>query len=458
MRKVVIIGGGFAGLSAGTSLAQQDFQVTILEGRQVLGGRAYSFTDPQMQDTVDNGQHLFMGCYYETQRFLDRIGTLQDLRFQRSLSVDFLGDRGRKGSLKASRLPAPWHLLSGLAQLSTLSLGDRARLRHMRAALKRAPMELEKLDQITVEDWLKAAHQSERARRDLWDLIAIATLNEDPAIAAASTFATVLSRAFFEGRQASRLGLSSVGLSDLYTGASMRYIEMRHGDVRTKAPVEHIVFEGKLAKGVQMRQGEFIPADFVISSVPASAFSKLLPETIAETLPAAHTSRQLKFAPIISIHLWFDRPISDRMFAAMLDTQVQWFFNTARIHRNAKDHGHITLVISGAHRFVTWKDTKISSMAMEELYRLFPNAKEAILRRSLVIKELQATLSPTLGTESLRPESATCYPNFFIAGDWTKTGLPATIESACVSGHLCASLVLKSAQESTETHREVTHA
>lgn len=458
-KNVIVIGGGFAGLSAATELAAQGFQVTVLEGRQVLGGRAYSFKDPQTGDSVDNGQHLFMGCYYETQKFLERVGGMHRLRFQNNLSVDFVGDRGRKAKLFCLPLPSPWHLLSGLLRLSTLSWADRARLYFVHKALKKSAENPQRYENVTVEQWLINAKQSERARRHLWDLITIATLNEDPKIASAAPFITVLAQAFFDKRTGSRLGISSVGLSELYVKAATSYLESRGGKVHAKSPVASLEIENGRVRSVQLRDGQRLSADWVISAVAPGAFLKILPENVRLGEPIFQRAAQLKFAPIVSIHLWFDREISRSAFAGLLDTHIQWFFNKARIHESATtSKGYISLVISGAHSFVEWPEKKLLTMALEELRRLFPKAREAALVRSLVIKEHQATLSPAVGSEALRPEHRSPFENLLIAGDWTRTGLPATIESACLSGHACAAMVMSKEMRKAPNVPEVAYA
>lgn len=441
MKSVIVIGGGFAGLSAATALAEQGAPVTVLEGRQILGGRAYSFVDSQTGDSVDNGQHLFMGCYRDTIKFLRRIGSLERLKFQPSLSVEFAGSGGRRAALKCLSLPAPWHLLSGLLRLKTLTWADRWRLRHIRAALKK-PISVEDLDRLTVDQWLTQCRQSDRAKRHLWDLIAVACLNEESRVASAAPFVTVLRQAFFDDPSASCLAFANVGLSDLYVRDAIAYIQKAGGEVRAKCPVHRVVIRNGEVKGVLLRDGTRLEADVVISAVPAWALLKLLPDEIHEKEAYFQPLKKLAYAPIISIHLWFDQKITDDLFAGLLDTHIQWIFNRSRIHHDAKTKaGYVSLVISGAHDFVEWPDMKILSLALEELRRLFPPAKEAVLLRSLVIREFQATLSPKVGGEALRPGHESPIANFWVAGDWTKTGLPATIESACVSGHACADLV-----------------
>jgi squalene-associated FAD-dependent desaturase len=458
MKKVIVIGGGFAGLSAATALAEQGCDVTLLEGRQVLGGRAYSFVDRQTGDSVDNGQHLFMGCYRQTIAFLERIGTLNRLEFQKNLTVDFVGSRGRSARLSCLPLPAPLHLASGLVRLSTLSWGDRWRLMSLRRALRQAARSKEALDQLTVEDWLKSWNQSQRARRYLWDLITIAALNEDPRIASAAPFAEVLSRAFFGGRRASQIGLAQVGLSELYANAARVFIERRDGQVRLRAPVERLVIAGKTVTGVALRDGTSLAADWVISAVPSPALLRLVPAEAASRELVFQRMLGLRSSPILSLHFWFDRSVSRSLFAGLLDTQIQWFFNKSKILARPKTReGYVSVVISGARSLVDWPEADLLSLAMEELRRLFPMVRQAALLRSLVIKEHHATLSPAVGVEALRPEHRSPIKNLLLAGDWTKTGLPATIESACVSGHACAEIIRQGATEIPQNLPEVAH-
>lgn len=441
MSKVIVIGGGFAGLSAATALTQANHKVILLEGRQVLGGRAFSFPDTVTGDSVDNGQHLFMGCYFETIKFLHRIGSGEGLVFQSTMEIPFVGAGGRRAMLKCLPLPSPWHLYSGLLRLKTLSLADRWRLRFVEQELRK-PATVAELDSITVDAWLQRCRQSERARRNLWDLITIACLNEDPRIASAYPFVSVLKQAFFEDSQSSQLAYANVGLSDLYVKEALRYMEFRGGEVRAKTPVHRLDIQEGVVTGVQLRSGEHLEADAVVSAVPPWSLLKLVPADVLEREPYFAQLQRLRYAPIISIHLWFDREITKDLFAALLDTQTQWLFNRSRIHKDPKtEKGYVSLVISGAHTFADWDDKKVLSMALAELKRLYPEAERAALIRSLVIKESHATLSPVVGSEQYRPVHAAPLKNLWVAGDWTRTGLPATIESACVSGHRCAELI-----------------
>jgi uncharacterized protein with NAD-binding domain and iron-sulfur cluster len=291
-------------------------------------------------------------------------------------------------------------------------------------------------------------------------LIAIACLNENSRIASAAPFVTVLKQAFFDAPSASRLALSDVGLSDLYVRGAIQYLQDQGGQVRAKCPVQRLLVKNGQVEGVLLRDGTRLEADAVISAVPPPALLKLVPEEIVAKETYFSSLKNLPYAPIISIHLWFDQKVTDDQFVGLLDTHIQWLFNKSKILKTplpdslspARGEGggegtgrgdqYVSLVISGAHAFADWPEAKILSLALEELRRIFPRAKEAVLLRSLVIKEAQATLSPVVGAEALRPAAESPIKNLWVAGDWTKTGLPATIESACVSGHRCAQLVM----------------
>lgn len=426
---VIIIGGGFAGLSAATALAERGLRVTLLEARQRLGGRAYSFRDEATGDLVDNGQHLFMACYRETRRFLGRIGTERHLRFQPDLRVDFRTPDARRTALRCPRLPAPYHLLAGFASLSTVSVGDIFRLRHVMADL--AVGDPRARAALTVSEWLRRNRQSEGIRSNFWTPLTVAALNESPGVASAGDLATVLRQGFMGSREDARLGLSVVGLSELYTAAARGYVEGRGGEVRLGAPVAAIDCRRDRCEGVTLKDGTRLTADAVISAVPPTALLPLLPDV--------DWLRPLPTSPIVSINIWFDRPVMAEPFAGLLGTECQWAFNRSMI-LNSPSRGYVALVISAARDHIRRSQQDLVRLAVTDLRRLFPEARSACVTRAFAVKEREATLSPAVGI--LRPGQKSPARNLFLAGDWTDTGLPATIESAVVSGHRCAELIL----------------
>ncbi|HEX5083777.1 MAG TPA: hydroxysqualene dehydroxylase HpnE [Blastocatellia bacterium] len=460
---VLILGGGFAGLAAAVDLAEAGRRVLLLERRSFLGGRAYSFADKITGDTIDNGQHLMMGCYHRTLRFLEKIGSLDKIKFQPDPQVDFLQEEAdgsvTRASFKCPPLPAPLHLLGGLARLKTIGWGDRLRALGVGLAVRQAARraggqaggqaggmlngDSDRLAEITVREWLDSLGQSERIQRRFWRPMALATLNEAPDVASADMFARVIELGFMRAKSDSAMVISRVGLSDLYTRQAQSFIEDRGGEVRLNADVSRIDFEDNVAAGVTLRSGERIEADAVISAVPYFALKRMMPAEFA----AAHFPclDRLKSAPIVSINLWYDEPITDLEFAGLLDSPIEWVFNKNSINQDGSANGrqHLALVISAAHEAASKPKEELIALAEAEIKRFFPEARKLCPFHAFVVREHDATISHPVGTARLRPSSRTRFDNFFLAGDWTATGLPATIEGAVQSGQDCARMVLE---------------
>ena len=442
---VLILGGGFAGLAAAVDLTEAGAPVLLLERRSFLGGRAYSFTDKTTGDTIDNGQHLMMGCYRHTLNFLEKIGAAGKLKFQENPQVDFLQERlggiVRRASFKCPPAPAPLHLLIGLARLDTIGWSDRIKATRIGLELRRLNGDRAKLADITVRQWLDQLGQSERMQSRFWDLVALATLNESPERASADMFARVLDQAFMRSRQDSTMVISRVGLSDLYTEDARDFIESRGGSVRLNAEVARIEFEGARAIGVTLRSGERIEAETIISAAPYFALRRIVTDEVAESCAELRNLERFKSAPIVSINLWYDEPVTDLEFAGLLDSRIEWVFNKNAIAgETARRRQHLALVISGAHEVAGQPKEELVAMAVEEMRRFFPAARKREPVHAFVVREHDATISHTPGVAALRPSQRTSFKNFFLAGDWTDTGLPATIEGAVWSGQECARL------------------
>ncbi len=437
---ILIIGGGFAGLAAAVDLAAQGQQVLLIERRNFLGGRAYSFTDKITGDTIDNGQHLLMGCYHHTLNFLHKIGASHKVKFQSNPRVDFLSDTTGHASFACPAWPAPLHLLAGLARLQTIGWRDRLSALRVGVALKTMNGQRARLADITVREWLNELGQSEQMQSRFWDLLALATLNETPERASADMFARVLDQAFMHTKQDSTMVISRVGLSDLYTTDAVQFITARGGTLRTNASVKTIDFARQRAVGVTLTTGERITAAAIISAVPYFMLKDILaPELLVAHFPAV---AEFKSAPIVSINLWYDEPVTDLEFVSLLDSPIEWVFNKNAIADDARPRRQqLALVISGAHQAAAQPKEFLIEMATAEMKRFFPKARPQTPSHAYVIKEQHATISHTVGIAHQRPPQKTPLANFFLAGDWTATGLPATIESAVWSGQECARLV-----------------
>ena len=466
---VLVAGGGFAGLAAATALAAEGVRVLLVEARPQLGGRARSWIDPITGAVIDNGQHLFMGCYDETLKLLDRLGTRDQLGLQKSLAVTLLQRDGRERVFRLPQAPTRFAALIGLLRSPALGWGDRVRLLRVVRAARRAPAAQpaaqrvtahrapaagaaahdlhdaaadDPLDRATVAEWLEVLGQSAEARRRLWDPLAIAVLNELPERAAAGGLAAVLRLAFDGGPQRSALGVSKVGLSDLYAEPAARFLRSRGCEVRTRAPVHRLLIEGERCTGALLSGGERLTARTVISALPPRELAEILPPGLAESPPFSDAAR-LGDQSIVSLYLWFGSAVTDLPFAGLLDSTWQWVFNRCALMQEprAGTH-HVTLVRSAAGEFAESSKEHLVKTALDDLRACFPRASLPAPRHALVIKERHATVSLGPGSARLRPSYTTPLPGLLLAGDWTATGLPATIESAVLSGHACARLAM----------------
>lgn len=449
----VILGGGFAGLAAAVELADKGVAVTVCEARRSLGGRARSFRDRVTGTVVDNGQHAMLGCYRETLAFLERIGAAGKLARQPSLRIEFAGPGVGRGTLACPRWPSPLHVLGGLARYRLL--GRRDRLGVLWGGLRLLALRRrdgERLRASTVETVLRDLGQSPRARRCFWDPLVLATLNEEPLRAAAAPLAEVLARAFFAGRRDADFVLSRVGLSELYTEDARRFVEARGGRVLTGAQATApLVRDGRFA-GVILRDGRRIEAPAGISTLPPQALADFLPRPWQP--PGLD---RLVPSPIVSVHLWLDREVLPGEVVGLLGTTTQWAFSRSRLAalpaiRGARrgtgsppsDGEVVSAVVSAGRSLLDWEADRVATRTVDDLRAALPAARHALVRRAVVVKERRATTAPTVEAERLRPPAETPLAGFWLAGDWTATGLPPTIESAVVSGrHAAARLAAR---------------
>jgi squalene-associated FAD-dependent desaturase len=424
---------------------------------------------------VDNGQHIFMGCYHATLRFLSTIGTLDRLRFQRRLTLHFLEGNGRLTVLQCPALPSPWHLLLGVLRSGSFDFKEKLEILHLGGSLQWAKAMDSGPEKLSVREWLSKLGQSERLQRNFWDLLCIAALNEDPSVASAALFERVLRLALFTSPEDSRVGFPRVGLSEVYVDAATAYIRTRGGRVECGRGVAGLLISEGRCRGVRLSSGEETEAESVLSAVPSFQLPGLLPGDMLRGEPFFAPVISLQPAPIISINLWFDRPITDLDFVGLRGATFQWLFNRGKILRDARSSSplplggeggpprplssvrqptervrgsktssgnYVSLVLSGAHQHIGRAKGDLLATALLELGSLFPQALKAKLLRSLIIKERFATFSPTWEAEQLRPTAQTPVRGLYLAGDWTATGLPATIESAVQSGYTAAAAIL----------------
>lgn len=445
----IVIGGGFAGTTAAVRLTEQGVRVTLIEARERLGGRVQSLTDSVTGEIIDNGQHLMMGCYNAALRLLDTLGTVHLLRRQKALRVwfadctDSTASRPEVFSLDASRLPGKLGVALGMMTLYGLTWREKRDL--MRFAL-RLQLNLIRTHGKTAEALLREEKQSERVIMRLWEPIILATLNTSVAESSATLFVAVMRLAFFGGAKASQMLLAETGLDEVLPPAQS-WLEKRGSSVRTGL-VSEILSENGRACGVRLKSGEEICADAVLSAVPAHALWKILPSDLRAE-PDFACVTQFHSSPIISVYLWFDREFMEQDFIALLGTTVQWVFNRRKLCRAEKAvveryPCHLALTVSVAESLAGAGQQDIVNTCVTDLRSAFPEAHAAALLHARVIREKNATTLFTPANEHLRPQARTPLHGLFLAGDWTDTALPATIESAAQSGEAAATAVIES--------------
>jgi len=449
---VIVIGGGVAGFSAATALAEAGAQVLLLEARPGLGGRATAFTDPETGERVDNGQHILMGCYVDTLKLLARIGASDRVRWQAGLALTMVDQRGHESVLKLPPMPSPLHLLGGVLAWEALSWRERLSILRVGAALSRSPLggtevppsrhgvyaaARNDVSNETVRDWLVRHGQAPRLCELFWEPLALAALNQSIDQAAASYFVTILAQMFGPDPTAAALVMPAVPLDELYAEPARAWLDARGHQVRVNAPVKVAVVADRVT-GVSVR-GEQIAAPWVISTVPWHGFGALFetpPPALATTIANASALGSL---PIVTVNLWFDRPVMHESLIGLPGRAFQWVFDRRAIAGGTSSH--LSMISSGAETIVSMSNDELIALALADVRSALPAARTATVRKGLAVREKRSTFSLAPDAPA-RPHTRTPIAGFLLAGDWVDTGLPATIESAAVSGHRAASLVL----------------
>lgn len=428
--RVVVIGGGFAGLAAACRLAGAGLRPILYERAGRLGGRAASFHDRVSGEDVDYGHHVSMRCCTVTHGFLQRIRATSAIRYQPELSVPILCGQDRSLLRSTSFLPGALHLAPALLAYRFLTGRERLAVLRAGAALYFAARSDEPFG-----DWLRARRQNARAIERLWDPICVATLNahvDDVGLPAARK---VFLDGFFSPHCAG-LGLFTAPLSRVFDAASA-YVESHGGEIRTSTTVRRIHAKAGRACAVELADGKTLEAEAVITAIPPWDLPALVPgEVLAPTLGQAD---RLTWSPIVNVHLWFDRPVFDDDFVIAVDSPIQAAFNVTRLHSSESGSGsHLVISQSAADRWVDRRPDEIVDCLAAALRDLIPVARKARLVRRLVLKHRRATFVPTPGVDGLRSSSKTPIEGLYLAGDWTATGWPATIEGAILSGIIAA--------------------
>jgi zeta-carotene desaturase len=436
---VTVVGGGVAGLSAACALADAGFQVTVLERRGYLGGRASSYLHPGTGEVIDNCQHVLFGCCTNLVDFYQRIGVSGKIFWDSRMTLIEPG--GRRSTLKPSILPAPFHGLPTILTSSCYSLADKISLIFALSSRIAEQLFGVRLDpNRSLEDWLNRHHQTQGALERFWRLVIASALNADLDQISYPYAAKVIRELFLNSPQAGSMGMSTIPLSDLYRGAQ-NYLEARRCNLQFNSNVESAVWDAELQQWTIQTQGREFQSQMLVLALPFEATAKLLPHMPATpgADQLAADLKELEHWPICSVHLWFDREITELDHAVLLDRDIHWMYHKSRWQpqRDSKA-SYIELVVSASREFATLTREQAIARATSQLAEFFPEVKEAKLVKSALIKEMRATFGVPPGVDSLRPQAISPWPNCFLAGDWTATGWPSTMESAARSGYLAA--------------------
>ncbi len=424
-KHVAVIGGGLAGLAAAVALGSASYRVSVLEARPLLGGRATSYPLNSGDDnspTIDNCQHVLLRCCGNLIDFYRRLQVEQDVEFHREFF--WIEPGGRTSVMRAGLLPVPLHFTESFAKLKFLSLRSKIAVGKGMLQIRSEYGRRSDLDRITMLDWLREKNQPEEAIERFWRQVLVSAINEELDQMAAAHGLQVFALGFLSRRDSYQMGVPRVPLSQLYSADAWR--KYSSVSIQQRVAVDELLVQDSAIEGLQTREG-LITADAYVSAVPFERLKTLAPDVPGELRSFTHS-------PITGIHLWFDRPITNLPHATLLDRTIQWFFN--------KENGtHVQLVVSASRSLLPMPRQEVIDLALRELKEFFPAAREAQLVRAHVVKEVRATFSASPHLEEQRPRSATKLKNLFLAGDWTRSGWPATMEGAVRSGYLAAESV-----------------
>jgi squalene-associated FAD-dependent desaturase len=429
VQNVAVVGGGLGGLATSVALGSAGYHVRLFEARPFLGGRATSYplnTADDQSPTIDNCQHVLLRCCTNLLDFYRRLGVADKIKFHREFY--WIEPGGRLSVMKRGALPAPLHFTESFARLKFLSWRDKLSVANGLLAVKYEYGKRSDLDSISMSEWLREKRQTPQAIERFWRQVLVSAVNEELDRMAAVHGLQVFALGFLANAAAYEMGVPAVPLGDLYSDQ----VWQQYPDVQLqeRCTVQRVVIENGSVRELRLTGGP-ITADAYVLAVPFERVAMLVPELQVDYSVFSH-------APITGIHLWFDRAITDLPHATLLDRTIQWMFNKG-------EGSHIQLVVSASRSLTPMAREHVIALALKELQEFFPAVKAAKLERAHVVKEVRATFSAVPGLEAKRPGSETAIRNLFLAGDWTRSGWPATMEGAVRSGYIAAEAVTKAA-------------
>jgi zeta-carotene desaturase len=446
-RSVVVVGAGVAGLNAAVAVAKDGAQVTVLERRPYVGGRAYSYPHPALDEVVDS-QHVVVGCGTNLIDFCNAAGLAEKIRWydrQTYLEPATANRAVRTSSIEITSLPAPMQYAGSFLRAPMLSAADKLAIARGLLGFARGSSGG---DDESVAQWYRRTGQTQRAIRHLWEPLIIATLNDSAENCSMKYAGKVFYELFLKNETGGRLGIPTVPLSEFYA-AGADLVCAHGGRVELRSSVDQLTQQADGRWALQCGEQNWI-ADDVILALPFEQTQRLVSAMSLRDAGGEDARRELlakmehfTHSPFISILLWYDRQITDLDHAWLLDSTIQWFFHKSRIRNYPLDRGsYVELVIAGSRTELPMTREQILTPALAELERFFPDVARATLLKSGILKEARATFSVTPGLDAFRPSQRTAHPGLYLAGDWTATDWPATMEGAARSGRLAAGELL----------------
>jgi squalene-associated FAD-dependent desaturase len=441
--RVAILGGGLAGLAAATALAPHGFEVVVLEARGRIGGRAGSFQDAASGQLIDACQHVSMGCCTNFAHFCRTVGI--DHLLQPQACLYFMTPDRRISEFRATRWPAPLHLARSFRRLHYLTLGDKLRIAWGLLCLKASRADRDP----PFLDWLQKHRQTAATIERFWSVVLTSALNETPQRIGLRYARKVFVDAFLRRRRGFEVELPTVPLGRLYGEELQAWCRQHKIELRLNQAVKSLVVDNRVRR-IELRQGDDVTADWYISAVPFDRLLDMLPADAVDRHAEFRTLKHLETSPITSVHLWYDRPVLEMPHVVLVDCVGQWVFNRGAV---AAGEHYVQVVISASRQFRGLRHEEVLERIVREMAALFPLAKPETIVRSRVVTERSATFSAVPGVDQWRPAQASRVENLFLAGDWTATGWPATMEGAVRSGYLAAEALLRRTGEETRIVR-----
>lgn len=422
MPSCLIIGAGFSGLSAAVKLSEKGFNIKILEASPKPGGRAYSFVDKETGSTIDNGQHILMGCYRYTLDFLKIIKASNKILIQDKLKVVFVKEGFKIFNLESAFGFYPINLAIGILLYKALTFSERISV--IKLFIKLFFINSNNISELSVRKWLENEGQNENTQKCLWEIIAVGALNTNLESASAKIFADILKEIFLRGNFNTKIIIPAEGLTEMYCNQAIDFIKTRNGEINFSEEVLGFNIKNDNIISVKTDKNIYENFDYVISTIPPFALERISTESV--------NNLSVKYSSILTVHIWLKENNLKEKFYGFIDSTIHWVFN----HKE-----HITIVVSDADKLIEKSKEELFEITIKELDEYLSIKKENISTYK-IIKEKRATFVPSKEFLNIRPTHETKIKNLILAGDWVQTGLPSTIESAVKSGYMAAEKVV----------------